>query len=178
MVDGHEIEARWRLAEPHKTAEPVWLEGCPPNIRAVYDYWKSKAGDRRMPARADIDPIDLAPYLASVMLVDVRPGSAHTPGAPQHQFVYRLVGTLEVEMRGRDPTGQNVAKHAFGRNPELALRIYNAVVQQAAPMLDRREENARDRQWCDLDAIFLPLSNDGVSVNMILVYTLHRRFAS
>jgi hypothetical protein len=57
----------------------------------VYRYWKNKAGARRMPARRDINPVDLVPFLPSIMLVDVYapgPGSANAAPAPG-QYVYR-----------------------------------------------------------------------------------------
>jgi hypothetical protein len=160
-------------------ADPAWLSTCTSDIQAVYAYWKSKAGDRRMPARADIEPFDLVPYLPSIMLVDVlaepeRPYTATT--SPRRRYVYRLVGTLEVAVRGMDPTGRSVATHAFGQDPQLALRNYDAVVEQAGPLLDRSEEMSFDQSFADLDAIFLPLSNDGVNVNMVLVYTVQERF--
>jgi hypothetical protein len=161
--------------------DPAWLSTCASDIRAIYFYWKSKAAGRRMPARADIEPFDLVAYLPSIMLVDVFPEAVQpdTPGAPpQRRYVYRLVGTLEVTVRGMDPTGKSVATHSFGQDPELALRNYNAVVDQAEPVLDRSEEMSLDRSLADLEAIFLPLSNDGVNVNMVLVYTVQERFCS
>jgi hypothetical protein len=51
-----------------------------------------------MPSRADIDPTEIVPFLPGIMLVDVV--------ADERRFVYRLVGTREVAMRGRDPTGK------------------------------------------------------------------------
>ncbi len=167
------IEARGTLAEP-RIIDPEWLASCPPDIQAVYAYWKLKAGNRRMPSRADIDPADLIPYLPSIMLVDVWPGDARD--GSRHDYVYRLVGTREVAMRGSDPTGQRVATHSFGHDPELAFKNYDAVVRHAEPLLDRSEEFSPDRRMADLDAIFLPLSTDGMNVNMILVYTVQESF--
>jgi hypothetical protein len=158
--------------------DPAWLPTCSSDIQAIYGYWKSKAAGRRMPARADISPFDLVPFLPSIILVDVLPGDER-PGrtrSSQWRYVYRLVGTLEVTVRGMDPTGRDVATHAFGQDPELALRNYDTVVEKAAPLLDRSEEYSLDRSLADLDAIFLPLSDDGVNVNMVLVYTVQERF--
>ncbi len=153
-------------------ADPDWISSCSPDIKAVYSYWKSKADGRRMPARADIDPLDLVPYLPSIMLVHVGPRTPGTTTSPGRDYTYRLVGTREVAVRGSDPTGQSVATHAFGHDPGLALKNYDAVVQSAEPLLDRSEEVSADGWMRDLDAIFLPLSDDGSSVNMVLVYTV------
>jgi hypothetical protein len=96
--------------------------------------------------------------------------------SPHHHFLYRLVGTREVEVRGMDPTGRSVATHAFGHEAGLALKNYETVVREAGPIIDRSEEFSPDRSLADLDAIFLPLSNDAINVNMILVYTHQERF--
>ncbi len=159
-------------------ADPIWLRTCTPDIQSLYAYWKAKAGNRRMPARADIDPAELVPYLPSIILVDVWPAAKAPAGSQpyRHRYVYRLVGTREVEVRGNDPTGKSVATHAFGQDPGRALKNYDAVVDRAEPLLDRSEELSPDRSFMDLDAVFLPLSDDGVHVNMVLVYTVQERF--
>ena len=36
-----------------------------------YDYWETKRGSRSMPARADIDPIEMKAFLPHVVLMDV-----------------------------------------------------------------------------------------------------------
>jgi hypothetical protein len=167
------------LADPSASiVDPAWLQTCPSDIQAVYGYWKSKAAGRRMPARADIEPFDLVPFLPSIMLVDVFPGPERidTTGSRRWHYVYRLVGTLEVAVRGMDPTGRSVATHAFGQFADLALKNYDTVVEAAAPLLDRSEEFSPDHSLADLDAIFLPLSDDGQNVNMVLVYTVQERF--
>lgn len=148
--------------------DPEWLPNCAKDIQAVYRYWKGKAGVRKMPARADIDPVDLAPYLSSMLLVDVVPRDNRQEG---HTYIYRLVGTREVEMRGHDPTGKPVAGNSLGHDPEAALRNYRAVVATKEPLLDHTEQLEVYHSLADLDAIFLPLSSDGVNVDMVLVYT-------
>ncbi len=177
-TDDCRAEPAGRPAVRDLITEPAWLARCAPDLQAVYAYWKSKAGDRRMPARADIDPAELVPYLPSIMLVDVWPPLEGARGSGRHRYVYRLVGTREVAMRGTDPTGQNVETHAFGQDPGLALRNYDRVVQRAEPLLDQSEELSPDRSMVDLDAIFLPLSDDGIHVNIVLVYTVQERFPS
>jgi hypothetical protein len=160
-------------AGPGPIVDPDWLSTCADDIQTVYAYWKSKAGLRRMPARADIDPVDLVPYLPSIMLVDVHAPSPEEPTLAH--YVYRLVGTREVEMRGADPTGKPVATHCYGGMRDLALQNYDTVVRTRAPVLDCNDEDVQihDR-YEDLDCIFLPLSGDGERVDMVLVYTVQR----
>jgi hypothetical protein len=50
--------------------------------------------------------------------------------------VYRLVGTKEVEIRGRDPTGKSVLDGFFGPSLDDALGCYDTVVRTRRPHYD------------------------------------------
>src|SRR5215510_13054763 len=78
--------------------------GLPADIRALFEYWRSKRQGRTMPACADLDPSELKMMLPSMILVDVV-----YDATGKADFVYRLLGTHEVEVRGENPTGKRVA---------------------------------------------------------------------
>ena len=40
-------------------------------IHGIYRYWDSKRQGRRMPSRADMDPVEIPEYLSNVIPVDV-----------------------------------------------------------------------------------------------------------
>jgi hypothetical protein len=146
------------------------LGGLPDELRVLYEYWRTKAGTRPMPARADIDPADIKFMLPTMILVDVRYDAGGRP-----DFVYRLVGTREVEVRGENPTGRRVADAFHGPSLENVLGCYMRVVESGRPYLDD-EYFARDGDhFADEANLFLPLSGDGKRINMIMVYTAYRR---
>ncbi|MBI2256375.1 MAG: PAS domain-containing protein [Proteobacteria bacterium] len=149
--------------------EPDWLAALHPDAVSVYRYWRDRAGARQMPARADIDPADLVPYLPSLMLVDVDCSGARP------NYIYRLVGTREVAVRGNDPTGKSVTTHAFGRSLDDALENYDAVVATRAPLIDLAQLLSFDAMILDRDKLFLPLGPDDRTVNMIMVYTVQEK---
>lgn len=162
-------------ATPGPPAEdPAWVATAHPDTRSVYAYWKAKRGARAMPARADIDPADLVRYLPTIMLVDVRPGRSITGGPV---YVYRLVGTAEVAVRGQDPTGQPVETHGHGLTLLDAVRNYDQVVQSRAPWFDGYETLLTDQDIRDGESVFLPLSGNGEDVDMILVFTVQEKLA-
>jgi hypothetical protein len=132
-------------------------------ILKVYAYWLRKCGSQGMPRRADIDPADVKPFLPMMMLVDVTPD--------ERRFVYRLVGTREVANRGSDPTGESVQRAFFGDSIEEALNCYEYVVRNRAPFCYRGSYAAPDGRTETDDTIYLPLSDDGANVNMILVFS-------
>jgi hypothetical protein len=146
------------------------FEGLPGDLRTMFDYWRSKTAGRAMPARADIDPMEIKPLLPSMILVDVVYDSANQP-----DFVYRLVGTHEVDVRGENPTGRRVAEAYFGPSLENVLGCYRRVLDSGRPFVDD-DYFVRDGDYfADEVNIFLPLSNDGTRINMILVYTAYRQ---
>jgi hypothetical protein len=133
------------------------------NLQRIYAYWLAKRGARPMPRRADLDPTEFPPrLLPGITLVDV---------VPDHRrYVYRLVGTMEAEVRGYDPTGKSVGEAYFGENAEDATECYDRVVETRAPVLDPLPFLERRRGYRGAESLFLPLSNDGATVNMIMVF--------
>jgi hypothetical protein len=146
------------------------FEGLPPDLRALFDYWRSKRAGRRMPSRGDLDPAEIKTMLPSMILVDVV-----YDAAGKADFVYRLLGTREVDIRGENPTGKRVADAYFGPSLENVLGCYQTVVESREPYLDDEYYVRDGDHFADEANIFLPLSNDGERVNMILVYTAYRR---
>lgn len=142
-----------------------WQATCHPDILEVLHYWQAKCAGRKMPARADIDPADLRRFLPHITLVDV----VDDP----RRYVYRLVGTQEVETRGYDPTGKAVADAYFATSADAALRQYDIVCATRAPHYIADPFQAVDR-FVGAEDLFLPLSKDGETVNMILVFSVAR----
>jgi hypothetical protein len=143
--------------------DPESLKSYGANLQLIFGYWLAKRGGRPMPARSDLDPAEIPPrLLPGITLVDV---------VPDHRrYVYRLVGTMEAEVRGYDPTGKSVGEAYFGENAEDATECYDRVVDTRAPVLDPLPFLERRRGYKGAESLFLPLSNDGFAVNMIMVF--------
>jgi hypothetical protein len=144
--------------------------GLPPDIEAMFQYWRSKRAGRKMPARADLDPAEIKTLLPNMILVDVVYDDAGQP-----DFIYRLLGTREGEIRGDNPVGKRVAENFFGPSLDNVLGCYLTVVNNAVPYLDDDYFVRDGDHFADEANIFLPLSKDGECVNMVLVYTAYRR---
>ena len=153
-------------------AQPGALAGAPPDLLEMYAYWQRKRGARVMPARADIEPAEIKRLLPGMLLVDVRPSP---DGALD--FVYRLVGTREVDMRGHDPTGKRVADAYYGKSADLVTACYRRVVETCQPFLDDDCFHLPGQEWSPSASIYLPLSSDGAQVAMVLVYSSFRWIA-
>jgi hypothetical protein len=153
---------------PTKDEIAARIAACHESIRTLHDYWRRKAGKRSMPSRADIDPSEIKPFLSSIILVDVVPDA--------RRFVYRLTGTSEVAERGYDPTGKTVAESHYGGSAEETLSYYQYPVDHRAPYCWRDPFPGPDGRIETEDIIYLPLSEDDDTVNMILVYTYNYTF--
>ena len=143
---------------------------CQPTTVALYQYWLERCGERRMPLRRDIDPTEMPRgVLPGITLVEV---------VPDRRYVYRLVGTGEVEVRGNDPTGKSVWEGFFAPSAEDAIACYDRVVATRPPLLDPMLFTAPSGKYVMEETLFLPLSEDGTNVNKILVYSYSRERGS
>ena len=69
------------------------LSDCPPVLADLYEYWQSRRRGDGLPARGDIDPVDIPALLEHLILVDVlrdplngvlaRPDEVRRPVAPR-----------------------------------------------------------------------------------------------
>lgn len=139
------------------------IAACHESVRAIFSYWRDRCREGGMPCRRDIDPVDLRFHLPSIILVDVVPD--------ERRFVYRLVGTHEVAGRGYDPTGMSVGSAFYAESKEAALACYRYVVRERRPFCFKDPYRTPDGWHEEEDTIYLPMSEDGVNVSMILVYS-------
>lgn len=136
-----------------------------PTLQPLLAYWKSRCRDGRLPARADIDPLDIPRLLPFLYLVDIEPRSG---GATPHRFRYRLVGTGIVERNGSDPTGHYLDEFADRPFHETIVADYTRCATEKRPVAAaRRFLDAAGRRW-PYQRLVLPLSENGHDVNMLL----------
>ena len=134
-----------------------------PTCVFLRDYWEMKRGTRAMPSRSDVSPAQLKDHLGWVMILEVLPG--------ERDFRYRLIGTLVTQYFSSDATGKTVME-AFADNGELVAKSVNSIFRKVTrdKVVMRTAGNA---DWLsegmeEFEAIYLPLSEDGVSVSHIL----------
>jgi hypothetical protein len=129
-------------------------------LRPIIAYWERKRGSRAVPLRADIDPLELKEHLRQVFLVDA---------LADGEFRFRLLGGEITERYGRNSTGKTV-REAYSHMPEIAAwctRMFQAVVTHKRPVLARGSLHAVRKEFFRFEAISLPLSREGIAVDMI-----------
>jgi len=128
-------------------------------LQRVYGYWKSKRGSRHLPARRDIDPLDLGFVLGDIALVDVLQDPL--------RFRFRLDGTNQVQRFGFDMTGKLLDAYP---DPEMRALIdasYRDVVATGRPAMRLRDLVADGRSFA-YEVAILPMSVTGDRVEMLL----------
>lgn len=134
-----------------------------PVLAAVKAYWDEKRGQRLMPSRAEIDPIELKDHLGWILLLDVLDD--------YRDFRFRLIGTKVTRYFFTDTTGKTV-REAFAHFGPTAingvLAVYRKTARDCIPMRAYGDAGWLGQAFYDFDALYLPLSDDGVTANKIL----------
>ncbi|MEK9968735.1 MAG: PAS domain-containing protein [Ferrovibrio sp.] len=141
---------------------PVAESDLDERLSGLIGYWAGKRQGRRFPARADFDPLELKTLLGHLLMVDVVRGPDDSL-----RFRYRLFGSEFVFYHGADLTGRwldEIANAGF-RNELLAL--YRGLVTDGEMRTLSYDYLVGDRRH-RFQAVLLPLSNDGKTVNIVL----------
>lgn len=147
-----------------------FLTDCDDRIREFFFLWKSKCCWDRLPSRSDINPAEMVRLLPNIMLMDVIP--------PGPQFRYRLVGTGKVGHRGFDPTGKTLEEAYFGLDGDYCDGNYSYVATSGKHLFDTSPEPTAMGNLADVQALFVPLADDGKTVDTIMVYSVDCRGSS
>ena len=127
--------------------------------RQLLQYWRDRCTSERLPARTDVDPIEMDFILGNVVLIDVLRDPL--------RFRYRLIGANLTEHVGFDPTGLMIDQHPDRTFQEMVVTVLTEMVESGEPMAIRLDDlvDARDRKF---EAVLLPLATDGRTVDMVL----------
>lgn len=114
-----------------------------------------------MPSRQDIDPLAMPKHLLPHLeLIDV---IAET----ELRFRWRLIGTHVTAAVGRDCTGRFFDELYLGDDFETVSQPFRWVAETARPLRWFGSSGFIGRDWQSYEGVYLPLSSDGVVVDMI-----------
>lgn len=136
-----------------------------PLTARFFAYWDEKRHGRPMPARTDIDPAEMAPWLDGIQLVDV---------LDNERLVYRLVGDGQVRARGHNPKGRTVEECFVGVSKEEVLESFLTAVRDRCMVYDWAPYPCGDGYLQGQETIFLPLSANGRDVDKVITFTIDR----
>jgi len=156
-----------RPFEPESVQPPSWadFEDCHDKIREMFAYWQSIHPADGLPGRQHFDPIDIPRLLPNLRLVDVE-------GRPP-RFKTRLMGTVLLDFFGVEHTG-----HYFDdMYPKFSRsRTYQDLFDVAVngrPNWRRGVPGlVYEKDFVTVERVFLPLAEDGSTVDMIVTCIL------
>lgn len=170
------LDAAIRASTHPRVLGPGFLDRCSPRVRRIYEYWDEKRGNRAMPARRDIDPLSIPR--------DLLPGIVLTEVLREPPWLrYRLVGTAQVALRGRDPTGQPVHGNYLGAHQGLpgdnVILNYRIVIEKKTvvyvynPLPGPAPDGSSltQRAVRGNGTVLMPLSNDGENVDTVFCFS-------
>jgi hypothetical protein len=129
-------------------------------LKELLAYWEARRGMRPMPARADIDPVDIPSLLPYIVLVE----TAETLG----DFRYRLCGTEFCRGFEGERTGVRFADLPRIENYDQVYEGYWRTYEEKAARYFHGQIVSPTRDFVKYSRLTLPLSTDGEWVDMIL----------
>lgn len=126
-------------------------------VRSLYEYWDRIRGDRPMPRRQDIDPVEIWSLLPYVHLSEW-----HTD--PDGVF-FRIAGTELVATAGQEFRGRWL-REITPKEPDLAqvMSLYYRVIATRVPIFGRTDSSTLRLGVEFFEWVLCPLSDDGRTV--------------
>lgn len=131
-----------------------------PALADLLAFWNRSRRGRAMPSRADFLPDDIAAHLGWVILVDVE--------AEPLRFRFRLIGTGITAALSRDSTGRYLDDLYDPEIYDEAVRPYVHVTRHRQPVRSIGRMVHADKEHIHYEALYLPYSETGDRVDMIM----------
>ena len=135
------------------------FDGFDPRLQRFYAYWDERRAGRRFPARRDLDPVDFKYILGFVMLMEVH--------REPLRFRFRLHGAELVRHGGYDMTGKWI-EDLPGEENRRALRDRCLTLVETGQPQFVRSERLLDGRLLRYEAVWVPLADDGETINMLM----------
>jgi len=132
-----------------------------PILRQGLAYWNDKRGERAMPARADLDPMEIIPILPHVILFDVLRDPL--------DFRYRLIGTVVEEHMSEPYTGRRFSEFEGQRASSRIWACCEHVLNEKQPLRTDIPYIGPKSNFTTIEDIMMPLSSDCETVDMIFI---------
>ena len=128
----------------------------------LYYYWQSLATEGRLPSRSLIDPSAIPRSLLPwIFMVDV------LKNGESFDYRYRLAGTSNVQLVGRDPTGK-LASSIFGEDEgAFVMETFHTTVREKQPTYWHAAVPHEKHEFVLVLRGIFPLSTDGSNVDIL-----------
>jgi len=136
------------------------MDPLSPDLARAYSDWQALRRGTLLPKRADFDPLQFRYVLGMLSLLQVYRDPL--------RFRYRIHGTETARWVGFDLTGKYIDE---GRDPDWAAKAHHHlghVVLSGKPSLERHFEQYIDQRTLNIEALVLPMSVEGTTVDYLI----------
>ena len=153
-----------------KTLDPELDPGLSfdsPVLDGLLQAWRTAAAGKPMPSHGDIDPIRIgAALLPHVLLIDVE-------HEPRLRYRWRLIGTHITTALDRDRTGSYWDEVDDMAALASMHERTDWVLRNRMPLRSTGRSVTPERDFDINEALFMPLSDDGEIINMIMMGSVY-----
>jgi hypothetical protein len=129
-------------------------------LQRLYEYWIEKQAGRAAPAQRDINPVEISDLLGFINIFDVQD--------EPRDYKVRLNGCEVAEMLGREITGKFCSEVFSGKDADACKAAFDLCVEKCAPVTVQTSLGFCGKPYRAQMVLALPLSSDGVGVDMII----------
>jgi hypothetical protein len=149
-----------RLNQRPKFSFDDVMEFGAPELYDVLRLWEEKRGSRELPSKSDLTPFALKNHLGCIVVVR----GTHSPLA----FRFSLHGSKIVDVVGRDITGMSLEEAFEGEALRKTRALGEHMVRTKRPVRMHSTVVPIDKDFLEVETIFLPLAADGTTVDTLL----------
>jgi hypothetical protein len=150
----HRLDASGRR-QPNKTPA-----AAPSRVEQLNAYWQRQRRGRVMPARADIEPLEIKALLPYLLIADVFDDPVRVR--------YRLAGTAICDAFGYNIAGRWLDDLEVNGGVPFWIAQYARMIGSRAPVFGRATGTLAGVELIRADWALFPLSNDGRLVEQSL----------
>ena len=132
-----------------------------PNVRTALQFWEQSRGCKEVPARSDINLIEIPSLLLGLTLVDVIEGGK--------DYRLRYVGRNIINNQVLK-VGQLQSDMPPQQGQAMIKRRYTCVVEERRPVFQRYVYTSIQGDKRLIEAISCPLSDDGETINKLFCF--------
>ncbi len=135
-------------------------------LRELYGYWRSLHRRDRLPARVDVNPLDIPRLLKHIAILEVV-GEAE-------DFVFALAGSRIEDVHGRALKGVSLQQLREAFEVSASMDTYVEAVRTREPQYQDANLKEFGKAYWACRRLILPLSSDGERVDALLMGAVFR----
>ena len=140
-------------------------EDCHELVRQIVEYWVAIRPPDGLPGRQHFDPLDVPGLLPNIRLLDVV--------GDQPRFRIRLMGTRLRDVFGAEQTGRWLDEVFPNLNGSVThSELVKTVIAKTPRWRRGKPALSGERDFLDMERVYLPFARDGTTVDMILTLIL------